>query len=71
MTDFDEMSATFRLCAIPSFMEGMAMALDSAYTMPEFNTSANPADADVKALAADWEAVAGDLANAMHLQNVR
>lgn len=68
MTEFDAFSPTFRLFAVPTFMEGVTMALDVAHTMPEFNTSANPAEADRKALAADWEAVGNDLANAMHLQ---
>lgn len=68
MTDFNELSATFRLYSVPSFMDGMAMALDYAHTMPEFNTDSNPADADGKALAADWAAVGNDLASAMHLR---
>jgi hypothetical protein len=68
MTDFNEMSATFRLYGIPSFTDGMAMALDYARTMPEFNTDSSPAAADGKALVADWAAVDSDFANAMNLQ---
>ncbi len=68
MTDFSEMSATFRLYSVPSFMDGMAMALDYAHTMPEFNTDSSPAAADGKALVSDWAAVGNDLTNAMNLQ---
>ncbi len=68
MTDFNEMSATFCLYSPPSFMDGMAMALDYAHTMPEFNTAPTSAAADAVAAAADWVAVSTDLANAMNLQ---
>ncbi len=68
MTDFNELSATFRLYSVPSFLDGMAMALDYAHTMPEFNTDSSPAAADGKALVSDWAAVGNDLTNAMNLQ---
>ncbi len=65
MTDFNEMSETFRLYNLPSFTEGMTMALDYAQTMPEFNVDATPALADGKALSADWKALGSDFAAAM------
>jgi hypothetical protein len=62
---FDEFSPTFRLFSVPSFLEGMAMAVDYSHTMPEFNLSGDPALDDCLALLADWRAVAGDLDRAL------
>jgi hypothetical protein len=71
MKDFDSYSPTFRLFSVPSFLEGMAMALDFGQTMPEFNTDRNPAAADAKAVAADWRAVGRDLARAMRISSTK
>ncbi len=60
MTDFDAMSATFRLYSVPSFVEGMAMAVDVSGSMPEFNSTESGGLADSLAIASDWRAVADD-----------
>ncbi len=65
MTEFNELSPTFRLYGMPSFLQGMAMAMDVSHTMPDFNQSSNPGLADYMALAADWRSVGNDMAMAM------
>lgn len=61
MTDFTEMSPTFRLYAMPSLLEGMAMAVDIPGAMTEFNSNESGSLADSLATASDWRAVAEDL----------
>lgn len=61
MTDFYAFSPTFRLFAVPTFMEGITMALDVAHTMPQYNNNSNSAMADALALASDWRAVGRDI----------
>lgn len=65
MTEFNIDSPTFRLYPVPSFIDGMAMALDYSGTMPEFTHDKNPSEADAKAIASDWAAVANDFTNAI------
>ncbi len=65
MGEFNSLSPTFRLFSMPSFWDGMAMALDFAHTMPEFNTDATPEIADARAIAADWRAVGAELSGAV------
>jgi hypothetical protein len=40
-------------------------ALDVAHTLPEFNLSGGPAEADKLAVASDWMAVYGDMKAAL------
>ncbi len=51
--------------ARPSFLGGMARALDLGDTLTEYNQSLTPEQADDLALAADWQAVGQDLRLAM------
>ncbi len=53
------------LYANPSFLGGMASALDIGRTLATFNESATPAEADLKAMANDWKAVGKDLENSI------
>lgn len=62
----DTLSPSFRLFAIPGFLEGMTMALDFAHTMPEYNQNISPGLADALAIAADWRAVGLDLQQAVN-----
>jgi hypothetical protein len=71
MTDFNELSPTFRLYGMPSFLQGMAMAMDASYTMPDFNQNSDPGLADSMAVAADWRAVGNDMSAAMGEFGVR
>lgn len=48
------------LFAMPSFLEGVARALDIAGTFTQYNTSDNPREADFLALRSDWRAVGDD-----------
>lgn len=59
MGDFSDI-----LYARPSFVEGMARALDLGGTLTEYNQSPTGAQADSYALRADWRAVGHDLTNA-------
>ena len=49
------------LYATPSFLEGLARAIDIGDTLTEYNTSENGAEADARALASDWKAVGNDM----------
>ncbi len=53
MTDF--------LFAMPSFVRGAAHVLDMGGTLDVYNSSANGAEADRRALQADWNAVGQDM----------
>lgn len=52
------------LYADPSFTEGIARILDFGDTLTEYNRSTSAEQADAIAVAADWKAVIGDLAQA-------
>lgn len=53
------------LYATPSFLEGIARAIDIGDTLTEYNSSESGPAADLKALRADWRAIGIDLHQAM------
>ncbi len=53
-----------RLFAMPSFLDGMASALDLGGTLMEYNQSVAPREADIAALRSDWLAVGDDIRQA-------
>lgn len=55
------MDYTSRLFARPSFIEGMARALDMGGTLNEYNTSLTGEEADAIAIWSDWAAVGQDM----------
>jgi hypothetical protein len=66
MSDLDfEKPNTFYLFAKPSFIEGIARLLDFGGTLNIYNESGTGAEADVKALKNDWEAVGQDIQTAI------
>lgn len=60
MSDF-----TSFLFARPSFIEGASRVVDIGNTMSEYNRSATPNEADMRALMADWAAIGEDLRGAI------
>ncbi len=56
------------LFARPSFLEGMARALDIGNTLQEYNTSPSPEAADGQAIGSDWAAVGNDLQKAINTE---
>ena len=52
------------LYATPSFLEGVARAIDIGDTLTEYNLSESGADADLRALRSDWAAIGRDLRQA-------
>lgn len=54
------------LFARPSFVEGVARALDLGGTLQEYNSATSPEQADALALGADWHVVGRDLLRAMN-----
>jgi hypothetical protein len=58
-------AGTDALFARPSFMSGVARALDLGGTFDEYNRSPSPEDADVRALHSDWMAVGADMQKAI------
>ena len=55
------MDYTSRLFARPSFVEGMARALDMGGTLNEYNTSLSGEEADAIAIWSDWAAIGQDM----------
>lgn len=53
------------LFARPSFLEGVARIMDFGNTLNTYNISATPAEADNRAISADWQAVGNDLRRAI------
>ena len=53
------------LFAQPSFISGVASVADFWGQLTEYNASASGAEADSKALAADWFVVGQDIADAL------
>jgi hypothetical protein len=53
------------LVAEPSFIEGVSRIFDFAGNMTFYNESDTPEEADLQALRADWEALAGDMRSAV------
>lgn len=60
------MNRTDFLFAIPSFISGMASVLDLGATLVQYNESFTPAEADFKAMQADWGVVGMDIIAAMN-----
>jgi hypothetical protein len=60
------MSRTDFLFAIPSFVGGMASALDLGATLVEYNESPSPKVADAVAIQADWIVTGDDILSAMN-----
>ena len=56
---------TFRLFAVPSFLEGMMRVVDIAGTLNVYNESETEEKADSFALQSDWLAVGDDIRIAM------
>jgi hypothetical protein len=54
----------------PSFMNGMARAMDIFADLDDYNVSNTPEEADARALYADWLTVANDLEVAMKKNNL-
>ena len=50
---------------MPSWLSGAARVIDIGGQFDEYNESASPAEADHKALFADWRIVGESLTNAM------
>ena len=53
------------LVAKPSFLSGIARVLDIGSSLPTYNLSETPAEADAKAIRSDWGNVGKDLAHAI------
>lgn len=49
------------LFAVPSWAEGVGRLLDFGDTLTEYNVSGSTAEADARAMRADWCAVGDDL----------
>jgi hypothetical protein len=62
---------TTLLFARPSFFEGAARILDFGNTLTEYNTSESPAEADSRAMLADWKAIRGDMLKALATLDVK
>jgi hypothetical protein len=52
------------LFAQPSFLSGAARSLDLWSVLDDYNISDTPAEADAKALAADWLVIGQDIGDA-------
>ncbi len=52
------------LYATPSFLEGVARAIDIGDTLTDYNGSEDGAQADARALRSDWKAVGDDMRRA-------
>ena len=53
------------LFARPSFLEGVASALDIGGTLIEYNQSQTPLEADRRAISSDWAIVGQDIQTAL------
>lgn len=53
------------LFTMPTFVEGVARAVDVGDTLTVYNISASPEEADLRAIRADWLAVGNDLRRVM------
>ena len=58
-------SRSARLFALPSFLGGMASALDLGTTLKEYNESITPQEADIASIRSDWFSVGDDLSQAI------
>lgn len=53
-------SSTFRMIVVPSFLTGIASAIDFTASLPRINISDSDLQADISALKSDWKAVGSD-----------
>jgi hypothetical protein len=51
----------------PSIFDGLARLFDSSGSLNKYNTSRTPAEADIKAMTADWNAVGEDIWDALEM----
>jgi hypothetical protein len=56
------------LFPLPSILSGVARLLDLGAQLDEYNISATPREADVRAMYSDWRAIGEDLHEAMEMQ---
>lgn len=56
------------LFARPSFMSGMARAIDIGSTLNIYNESESPEMADYRAIKSDWQVVGDDIRRAVNEQ---
>lgn len=61
MDEYAEFSLSFRLFQRPSFMEGMARAMDFGGALNTYNRNVSGEIADTEALAADWCMIGNDI----------
>ena len=61
------MNSTYFLVAKPSFLTGLARALDIGCKLPSYNLSDSSAEADFRALLNDWKIVGMDLCSAIEV----
>jgi len=57
------------LFATPSFMEGAARVLDIGGTFDQYNASDTEAEADEKAIYADWRVIGDDLSSPLEVES--
>jgi hypothetical protein len=60
-----KMSPTFRLFALPSFLEGVASLMDFAGNFNTYNEDLSTEDANERAVISDWDAVYSDFQKAV------
>ena len=53
---------TFRLFAVPSFIEGTARVVDLGATLEFYNEDDTSNEADMKSILSDWKATGKDMA---------
>jgi hypothetical protein len=58
-------SKTDFLFAQPSFLNGIARALDIGGTFDAYNRSADEASADLRAISSDWKVIGQDMKRAI------
>jgi len=61
-----EKASTDFLFAQPSYLSGMARAIDLWGTLDDYNISETTLEADEKAIAADWLLIGQDIADAIN-----
>ena len=65
------LSRSGRLFATPSFITGVAKAIDLGATFDEYNADVTPEEADFYSLLSDWCAVGDDLRFAITLYELQ
>jgi len=61
-----ENSPTFRLFALPSFIEGAGSVIDIFGSFDNYNHDDTPEEADLNALRSDWRAIGLDFEKAVN-----